>query len=78
LDGHTSPDLLLIPGVEVSTYHGHANVWPVDGFVEFRCRGDEQMEEVREAVRARGALFSVNHPKDDGPPWAFGEMFEPD
>jgi len=33
---------------------------------------------VREAVRARGALFSVNHPKDDGPPWDFGQMFEPD
>jgi len=79
---HTEPDLLLIPGVEVSTYHGHANVWPIDwpdeGFVEFRCRTDDQMAQVREAVRARGSLFSVNHPKDDGPPWKYGDLFEPD
>jgi len=82
LRDHTAPDLLLIPGVEVSTYHGHANVWPIDwpdeGFVEFRCRIDDQMARVREAVRARGALFSVNHPKDDGPPWKYGDLFEPD
>jgi hypothetical protein len=82
LPAHTTPDLLLIPGVEISTYHGHANVWPIDwpaeGFVEFRCWNDEQMAQVREAVRARGALFSVNHPKDDGPPWEFGDLFEPD
>ena len=77
-----TPDLLLIPGVEITTYHGHANVWPVDwpaeGFVEFRCWNDEQMAQVREAVRARGVLFSVNHPKDDGPPWEFGDLFDPD
>jgi hypothetical protein len=78
LADHSTPDLLLIPGVEVSTYHGHANVWPAGGFVEFRCWNDGQMAQVREAVRARGALFSVNHPKDDGPPWAFGDLFEPD
>ena len=78
LANHTTPDLLLIPGIEVSTYHGHANVWPADGFVEFRCWGDGQMAQVREATRARGALFSVNHPKDDGPPWAFGDLFDPD
>jgi hypothetical protein len=78
----TTDDLLLIPGIEVSTYRGHANVWPVrwpdDAFVEFRCWTDEQMVRVRDAVRRRGALFSVNHPKDEGPPWRFGDLFEPD
>lgn len=82
LSAHSAPDLLLIPGVEISTYHGHANVWPVDWpndrFVEFRCQTDEQMAQVREAVRARGMLFSINHPKDDGPPWEFGDLFDPD
>jgi len=82
LPANTTPDLLLIPGVEITTYHGHANVWPIDwpmdGFVEFRCWTDGQMAQVREAVRARGALFSVNHPKEGGPPWEFGDLFEPD
>jgi hypothetical protein len=70
--------LLLIPGVEISTYRGHANVWPADGFVEFRCDSDEQMRRVRQAVRESGGLFSVNHPKVDGPPWEYTELFEPD
>ncbi len=78
LPAHSAPDLLLIPGIEISTYHGHANVWPADDFVEFRCWTDEQMAQVREAARARGMLFSVNHPKDGGPPWKFGDLFEPD
>ncbi len=69
---------LLIPGMEISTYHGHANVWPVDDWLDFRCWQDDQMRRVRELARQRGALFSVNHPKDDGPPWAFGELFNPD
>jgi len=74
----TISDPLLIPGVEISTYHGHANVWPVGEFVEFRCQTDGQMAQVRERVRGRGALYSVNHPKDSGPPWQFGDLFEPD
>ncbi|MBE9507294.1 MAG: PHP domain-containing protein [Chloroflexi bacterium] len=78
LSAHPTPDLLAIPGVEITTYHGHANVWPVDDFVEFRCQNDDQMAQVREAVRARGALFSINHPKEGGPPWEFGDLFEPD
>jgi len=70
--------LLLIPGVEVSTYHGHANLWPVTDWFDFRCWQDEQMRAVREAARRQGVLFSVNHPKEDGPPWEFGDLFEPD
>jgi len=70
--------LLLIPGVEVSTYHGHANIWPVEDWFDFRIWREEQMRVVREMARERGALFSVNHPKDDGPPWAFDDLFEPD
>jgi hypothetical protein len=71
-------ELLLMPGVEISTYRGHANVWPVNDFVEFRCQSDDQMAAVREAVRARGALFSVNHPKEGGPAWEFSSLYEPD
>ncbi len=69
---------LLIPGVEISTYHGHANLWPVADWADFRCQRDDQMRQVREWAREHGALFSVNHPKDDGPPWMFGDFFDPD
>ncbi len=75
---HAGPPLLLIPGVELSTYHGHVNLWPVEDWMDFRLWRDDPMRRVREIARQRGALFSVNHPKDDGPPWAFGDFFAPD
>ena len=70
--------LLLIPGMEISTYHGHANVWPLTEWVDFRCWQDEQMSAVREQAREQGALFTINHPKDQGPDWRFGQFFNPD
>jgi len=69
---------LLIPGVEVSTYHGHVNLWPVEDWFDFRCWRDDQMRIVREMASERGVLFSINHPKEDGPPWQFGDLFRPD
>jgi hypothetical protein len=54
---------LLVPGMEVTTYRGHANVWGVRGPVDFRVRDDRDVERLVEFVHARGGLFSVNHPK---------------
>jgi len=67
--------LILIPGVEVTTYFGHANVWGFPGqFFEFRCRTPEDMTTaLTEAVRL-GGLVSINHPKPYGPPWEFGPL----
>lgn len=68
---YTASDLLLIPGEEITTFHGHANAWGIRSWQEFRCWTVEQMREVREAVRVAGALFSVNHPKHEGPEWEY-------
>lgn len=68
---YMASDLLLIPGEEITTFHGHANAWGIRGWQEFRCWTVEQMRQVREAVRAAGALFSVNHPKHEGPEWEY-------
>jgi hypothetical protein len=73
-----APDLLVIPGLELSTYHGHVNLWPVTELLDFRISTDEQMETVREMAQPRGFLFSVNHPKEKGPEWDFGSFFDPD
>ncbi|MDY7039230.1 MAG: CehA/McbA family metallohydrolase [Chloroflexota bacterium] len=75
---HTTSDLLLIPGQEITTFHGHANAWGVRGWQEFRCWTVEQMHAVREAVHASGALFSVNHPKHEGPEWEYVVDLEAD
>lgn len=78
LGHHAGPDLLLIPGQEITTFHGHANAWGITGWQEFRCWTREQMQAVREAVRQSGALFSINHPKEDGPEWEYQDYMEAD
>jgi len=64
-------DLLLIPGQEITTYYGHANAWGAHSWQEFRCRDNATMARIIDAVHAAGGLFSVNHPKDNGPAWEY-------
>ncbi len=62
--------VLLIPGEEVTTAWGHANVWGFDGWVDFRCTEDGGMQRILDFVHKGGGLFSPNHPKV-GYPWLF-------
>jgi hypothetical protein len=64
---------LLIPGEEVTTFWGHANVWGLGCWVDFRCRDDAGMQQILEWVHQRGGLFSPNHPKR-GYPWEFASV----
>ena len=64
-------DLLLIPSQEITTYYGHANAWGIQSWQEFRCRDNATMARIIDAVHASGVLFSVNHPKDNGPAWEY-------
>lgn len=65
-------DLVLIPGEEITTYRGHANVWGKGRWLDFRCRTASDVEAVYRVAAAEGRPFSVNHPKPGGPPWEFG------
>ncbi len=49
---------LLIPGRELTTFHGHANEWGVAAPVEFRRDANLMADQ----VHAQGGLFSLNHP----------------
>jgi hypothetical protein len=63
--------LLLIPGEEVTTFWGHANVWGLGQWTDFRVAQDgADMQRLIDWVHERGALFSPNHPKR-GWPWEF-------
>jgi len=62
---------ILIPGEEITTYRGHANVWGLWEWTEFRCKSSEEIKRVCNAVHAKGGLFSINHPKRGGPEWGF-------
>ncbi|WP_194919793.1 CehA/McbA family metallohydrolase [Catenulispora rubra] len=48
----------LIPGQEVTTDLGHANVWGSKEWIDFRRPASQWMKQAEKA----GALFSVNHP----------------
>lgn len=64
---------VVVPGIEVTTYGGHWNVWGTRGWYDFR---DPSPDAVRAAMReaiAAGGLVSVNHPKPFGPPWVYGD-----
>lgn len=63
-------DVLLIPGEEVTTGWGHANVWGLGRWVDFRATDDGAMQRTVNFVEERGGIFSVNHPKR-GYPWEF-------
>lgn len=56
--------LLLIPGREITTFQGHANVFGPTAFVDFRL-GDPAARDtptLQGLVEAAGGLFSINHP----------------
>jgi hypothetical protein len=72
LPAHSGGGLLLLPGIEITTERGHANAWGIERWHEFRCETPAQMAQVLADVRSTGALISVNHPKEFGPPWTFG------
>ncbi|MFO0601927.1 MAG: CehA/McbA family metallohydrolase [Polyangiales bacterium] len=61
-------DLLFLPGIEVTTYQGHANAIGATRWVDFRTSGSDHavtIASVTAAVAAQGALFAVNHPTLD-------------
>jgi hypothetical protein len=56
--------LLLIPGVEITTFRGHAGVLGAIGFVEFRLtsRHLPTVAQLQDAVARQHGLFVINHP----------------
>jgi hypothetical protein len=59
-------DLLLLPGVEYTTYDGHANGIGATEWVDHKIGlPGVTIEAAVEAFAAQGALFSINHPTLD-------------
>ena len=57
------PGFLLIPGIEYTTYAGHANAIGATKFVDHKLGQPGVTIDVGvEAIRAQGAIFSINHP----------------
>ncbi|EQB34108.1 CehA/McbA family metallohydrolase [Sphingobium ummariense] len=56
--------MLLIPGTEITTFHGHANIFGPARWVDFRVGtpGVPTIGAVEAAVQKAGAILSINHP----------------
>lgn len=68
----SSPELVFVPGIEITTYQGHANALGVRDWIDFRIRTEDDLAQLAAEVRQRGALLSVNHDKPPMP-WAHPE-----
>lgn len=57
--------MLLIPGREVTTFHGHFNIFGISSDVDFRVAEgiDNSFATIADRVHALGGLVSVNHPR---------------
>jgi len=71
LAGLSDPGLILIRGLEVTTFKGHFNVWGVGDWIDFRVLQSEDMAASLRFAVERGAVVSCNHPKPYGPPWEY-------
>src|SRR6185295_18945067 len=60
---HADPDVLLLPGVEFTPYHGHANGIGATQWVDHKIGLDgATIDAAITAFHGQGALFSINHP----------------
>lgn len=60
------PDFLVIPGIEFTTYAGHANAIGATKWVDHKIgQPGVTVDAAIDAIHAQGALFSINHPKLD-------------
>ncbi|HYH12097.1 MAG TPA: CehA/McbA family metallohydrolase, partial [Thermomicrobiales bacterium] len=65
---------VLVPGVEVTTYAGHFNVWGTDTWYDFRHPTAEGLQRAVNEALADGGTVSLNHPKPFGPEWKYPEV----
>jgi len=68
------PGLVLMRGVEVTSFKGHFNVLGLPDWIDFRVQNPDQMESVLQRARDLGAFTSCNHPKPLGPDWDYRQI----
>jgi hypothetical protein len=65
--------VLRIPGMELTTYWGHCNLFGAkDPVKDFRVENIEQLHACIRESRSNGVKISINHPFERGCPWDWG------
>lgn len=71
------PEVLLVPGVEMTTYAGHANGIGATVWVDHKVgQPGVTIEGIATAYREQGALFGINHPALELGPLCIGCAWE--
>jgi hypothetical protein len=65
------PGLILLCGVEATTYKGHFNIWGIPDWIDFRVQSPAEMQAAIQFANERGAVTSCNHPEPLGPAWDY-------
>ncbi len=60
---HSSPELIFVRAMEITTAVGHANVYGVDDWIDFRMTKPEHAHTLSRLVHDHGGLLSINHDK---------------
>ncbi|TCL68211.1 CehA/McbA family metallohydrolase [Rhizobium sp. BK251] len=60
---NSSPELVFVRAMEVTTATGHANVYGVDDWIDFRMTKPEHAHTLSRMVHEYGGLLSINHDK---------------
>lgn len=57
-------DLLVVPGREITTFYGHANLFGPTAFVDFQLGGPRapRIADIQAQVERAGGVLSINHP----------------
>ena len=66
-------DLLTLPGMELTTFWGHALALGLMDWTDWRTEpGKRSMEQIEQEVTARGGVFVIAHPLETGDPVCTG------
>ena len=70
----TNPDgLLLIPGIELTTFDGHALVLGIKEWIDWRCGYEGwEMDDAARKIQEQEGLFIITHPHALGSPFCTG------
>jgi predicted metal-dependent phosphoesterase TrpH len=70
--------VLLIPGREMTTFHGHFNVFGLTQFIDYRVtQGGLNLNAVLRDAESKGGIASVNHAESPGGEACMGCRWEP-
>jgi hypothetical protein len=59
----STPDLVFVRAMEITTAVGHANVYGVDEWIDFRMTQPADAHTLARLVHEKGGLLSINHDK---------------